>query len=489
MRTVSGRTDRVVVVGAGLGGLACAMRLAAAGRQVTVVEREHQPGGRAGRIDTSGYRFDTGPSVLTMPGLLDDTFAALGERRGDWIDLIRLDPAYRAHFPDGSTLDVRASVYDTAAEIDRVCGQREADGFLRFARYAERLYRVEWGTFVDRNLDDVTDLLGADLVRLAAMGGFGSLSGRVARFFADPRTRRLFSFQALYAGVAPHRARALYAVIAYLDTIAGVYFPLGGIHAVPTAMAAAASKHGVEIRYDTEVSRVEITGGRATGVRLADGGHLAADVVVLNPDLPVAARDLLRRPITRRLRYSPSCVLLHLGTTAGYSGIAHHNIHFGRGWRTTFDELTTRGRLMSDPSLLVCNPSRTDPDLAPRDGHTLYALAPVPNLTADLDWATLGPRYADEILTVLERRGYRGLTDAVAVRHVVTPDDWAAAGMAAGTPFAAAHVVPQTGPLRPGNLAPGLENVVFAGSGTQPGVGVPMVLVSGRLAAERVTGR
>jgi phytoene desaturase len=489
MRTVPGPTDRIVIVGAGLGGLACAIRLAGAGRQVTVLERASGPGGRCGQIIDGGFSFDTGPAVLTMPGLLDQTLAAVGENLSGWLDLVRLDPAYRAHFPDGSTLNVRASTAGTAAEIARVCGPREADGFLRFADYAAGLYRMEWDSFIDRNLDTPADLLRPDLARLAAAGGFGRLSARIGRFFADPRTRRLFSFQALYAGLAPHRARALYALISYMDTVAGVYFPRGGMHAVAQALASAAVKHGVDIRYGHTVTEVETRGGRARAVRLAGGQRITADVVVLNPDLPVACRDLLRRPLRRRLRYSPSCVLLHVGATVSYSHIAHHNIHFGRAWRATFEEITTGGRLMSDPSLLVCNPSRTDPALAPARAQSFYVLAPAPNLSAPIDWRRVGPRYAGELLGVLEQRGYPGLSGATVVRHVVTPADWAAAGMAAGTPFAAAHTISQTGPWRPGNLAPGLDNVVFTGSGTQPGVGVPMVLVSGRLAAERITGQ
>ncbi|WP_163513423.1 phytoene desaturase family protein [Fodinicola acaciae] len=484
MRTVRGRTDRVVVVGAGLGGLACAIRLAGSGRQVTVLERAGRPGGRAGLLADRGFRFDTGPTVLTMPRLIADTFAAVGEKLDDWLELTRLDPAYRAHFPDGSTLDVRAEVADTAEEIRRVCGAREADGYLRFVDYTRFLHDLEWDAFIDRNLDTPLDLLGGPLARLVAAGGFRRLSGKVNSFFDDPRTRRIFSFQALYAGVPPHKALALYAVISYLDTVAGVYFPRGGMHAMPAAMAAVATKHGVDIRYGHAVTEVEMAGGRAVAVRTADE-RIAADVVVLNPDLPVARRDLLKRPLRRPLRHSPSCVLLHIGASKGFSRIAHHNIHVGRAWRRTFDELTG-GRLMSDPSLLVSNPSRSDPSLAPAGQHAYYVLAPVPNLKAPIDWKQHGERYADEILRVLEARGYRGLTDATVVRHVVTPDDWSAAGMAAGTPFALAHTFSQTGPMRPANLA--YDNVVFVGSGTQPGVGVPMVLVSGRLAAERITG-
>ncbi|MEN3358313.1 MAG: phytoene desaturase [Mycobacteriales bacterium] len=492
MRTVAGPTDRVVIVGAGLGGLSAALRLAGAGREVTVLEREPVPGGRAGRLELDGYTFDTGPTVLTMPHLIGDALASVGEDLAGWLDLRPVRPLYRAHYPDGSTLDVHADPDEMAAEVARVCGPAEAAGYRRFADYVTTLYRLEMRQFIDRNLDSPADLLGVNLLRLAGHGGFGRLANRVGRYLRDPRTRRVFSFQAMYAGLSPYQALAIYAVIAYMDSVAGVFFPRGGLHAVPLALAGAAEKHGVRFRYRTEVTAVEVAGGRARAVHTADGERIPADVVVLNPDLPVAYRDLLPPALAPRrldrLRYSPSCVLLHVGSRAGYTGITHHNIHFGRAWAGVFRDVIDRGRLMADPSLLVTNASRADPGLAPPGRHTYYVLLPAPNLSAGLDWAAIGPRYRDEILVTLDRRGYRGFAAGTEVERMITPADWGASGLALGTPFAAAHTLRQTGPFRPANLAPGLENVVFCGSGTQPGVGVPMVLVSGRLAAERITG-
>ncbi|MEU4397769.1 phytoene desaturase [Micromonospora orduensis] len=490
MRTVTGRTDRVVVVGAGLGGLACALHLAGSGRQVTVLEREPVPGGRAGRLAVDGYEFDTGPTVLTMPDLIAEALGAVGEELRDWLDLTPLDPAYRAYYPDGSTLDVLTDTTRMAAEISRVCGPREADGYLRFVDYARELWRLERTDFIERNLDAPTDLITGNLLKLLTGGAFRRLQTKINQFFRDPRTQRIFSFQAMYAGLAPHDALAIYAVIAYLDSVAGVYFPRGGIHAVSRAMAGAAEKHGVQIRYDTTVTRVETANGRATGVLTADGELVPADVVVLNPDLPVAYRDLLPAAPARRLTYSPSCVVLHIGSRQGYAKIAHHNIHFGRAWKGTFDEVIRRGELMTDPSLLVTNPSRTDPSVAPPDRHTYYVLAPVPNLDrAPFEWrGDLTQRYGDQLIGTLEERGYVGFGDGVEVLRAITPAEWAEQGMAAGTPFAAAHTLFQTGPFRPSNLHRDLSNVVFVGSGTQPGVGVPMVLISGKLAAGRITG-
>jgi len=492
VRTVSGSSDHVVIVGAGLGGLSCALRLLAAGRRVTVLEREPLPGGRAGRLDVDGYQFDTGPTVLTMPHLIADALGCVGEELTDWLDLRPVAPLYRAHYPDGATLDVHSDPDRMAAEVERVCGPAEAAGYRRFVEFVTRLYRLEMGGFIDRNLDGPWDLLTPDLARLVAIGGFRRLQPKIRQFFADPRTQRIFSFQSMYAGLSPYDALAIYAVIAYMDSVAGVYFPAGGIHAVPTALAGAAEKHGARIRYGTAVERVEGSGGRARAVITTGGERIPADAVVLNPDLPVAYRDLLPPEYTPRrvkhLRYSPSCFVLHVGSRARYGKIAHHNIHFGQAWRRTFSELIDRRELMSDPSILVTNPTRADPSLAPADRHGYYVLAPTPHLGAEIDWDMIGPRYRDELIAVLEARGYVGFGDAIEVERAVTPADWAASGLAMGAPFAAAHTFRQTGPFRPGNLAPGLENVVFTGSGTQPGVGVPMVLISGRLAAQRITG-
>ncbi|MCO8276412.1 phytoene desaturase family protein [Actinoplanes sp. TRM 88003] len=489
MKTVTGPTDHVVVVGAGLGGLACALHLAAAGRQVTVVERESVPGGRAGRLSLQGYEFDTGPTVLTMPELIAEPLNAVGEELSDWLELTPLDPAYRAYYPDGSTLDVRTDTVRMAAEISRVCGPREADGYLRFVDFARKLWQLERHDFIDRNLDTPIDLVNLNLLKLIGLGGMRRLQPKINQYFKDPRTQRIFSFQAMYAGLAPHDALAIYAVIAYLDSVAGVYFPKGGMHAVPKALAGAAEKHGVTFRYETTVTEVETVNGRATAVITEDGSRIPADVVVLNPDLPVAKRDLLPQRRQRNLKYSPSCVVLHIGSRQKYSKIAHHNIHFGSQWRGTFHEVIDKGLLMSDPSLLVTNPTHTDPSAAPAGRQSYYVLAPTPNLVAGpMDWrGGLAERYASSLVRTLEQRGYVGFGDGIEVQQIISPADWEDQGMAAGTPFAAAHTFAQTGPFRPSNLHPGLDNVVFTGSGTQPGVGVPMVLISGKLAAARVT--
>ncbi|MDT9685232.1 phytoene desaturase family protein [Streptomyces sp. TRM76323] len=492
MRTVPGPVGHVVVVGAGLSGLAAALHLLGAGRRVTVVEREAGPGGRAGRRDLGGYRVDTGPTVLTMPELADEAFAAVGDSLYRRLELVALHPAYRACFADGSTLDVHTDADAMEAEVRRFAGPAEAAGYRRLRNWLERLYQVQMGRFIDTNFDSPFQLLHPDLARLAALGGFGRLAPRIGAFLSDARLRRVFSFQSLYAGVAPARALAAYAVIAYMDTVAGVYFPRGGVHALPRAMADAAGGAGARFHWSAEVTRLERGAGRARAVHLSTGERIACDAVVLTPDLPVAHRLLgraPRRPV--RLRHSPSAVVLHAGTRRTWPELAHHTISFGAAWEDTFDELTRRGRLMSDPSLLITRPTTHDPSLAPEGRHLHYVLAPCPNTTTgppSASWHDLGPRYRDSLVAELERRGLDGFDASVDRELLVTPRDWTAQGHAAGTPFSVSHTFAQTGPFRPRNLVRGWDNVVLAGCGTTPGVGVPTVLVSGKLAAARITG-
>ncbi len=498
MRTVPGPTDHIVIVGAGLAGLSAALHLLGSGRRVTILEAQPHPGGRAGRMDLAGYRLDTGPTVLTMPELVDEALTAVGDSLAARLDLVALHPAYRARFADGSVIDVHTDADAMEAHIRSVAGPAEAHGYRRLRHWLTRLYQVEIGRFVGGNFDSPLDLVASrdavrDLVALAALGGFGRLDAQIGRFLRDPRLQRIFSFQALYAGVPPRRALAAYAVIAYMDTVAGVWFPRGGMRALPQALADAAVNAGADVRYNTTVTALEHSGERITAVHTAEGERLGADAVVLTPDLPVVHRLLGRAP--RRLvplRWSPSAVVLHAGVRAGtgpgWTGLAHHTIMFGEAWERTFDEIIYRGQLMTDPSLLITRPTATDPSLAPAGRELLYILAPCPNLhTAPLDWDTLGSAYRDELVSTLEQRGLADLGEAIEVEQLVTPADWAAQGLAVGTPFSAAHTFAQTGPLRPSNLVRGRTNVVLAGCGTTPGVGVPTALISGKLAAARIT--
>jgi phytoene desaturase len=483
---------RAVVVGAGLGGLATACHLLGAGWDVRVVERLDRPGGRAGRLERGGFRFDTGPTVLTMPGLLEDAFDAAGADLRDHLTLSRLDPAYRACFADGSELAVRADREAMAAEVAALCGPEEADRFVRYCEWLGRLCRLEMDRFLDRNYDGPLDLvrpLGPALA-LLRLGALRRLDTVVRRAFRDDRLQRLFSFQSLYAGVAPQQALGVLAVIAYMDVVAGVWAATGGVHAVATALADAVVRAGGEITYSTSVDAVVTAGGDGgggpvRGVRVG-GDLLPADAVVVNADLP-GAYGLLpgvrTPPRLRRAHCSPSAVVWHVGVrgTPG-PGVAHHNIHFASAWAAAFRDLD-QGRRSADPSLLVSVPTVSDPALAPAGCSVLYALEPVPNLRADLDWSRLRGVVRDEMATRIAALGYP--VDVVE-EELVDPVDWARQGLVAGTPFSLSHRFFQSGPFRPSNVDARVPGLVFVGTGTVPGVGIPMVLLSGKLAAARL---
>jgi phytoene desaturase len=482
---------KVLVVGAGLSGLAAACHLAGRGHDVSVLEREAQPGGRAGSLRLDGYQFDTGPVVMTMPQLLYDPIRALGADPADHVRMTRLDPAYRAVYADGSEILVRATHEAMREEVAATCGRHDAAGFDRFTEWLARLYDVEMTPFIEANYTSALDLVASPVAaaRLLRLGGLRRLAPAVSSFFQDERLTRLFSFQALYAGVAPQQARALFAVITYMDTVGGVFFPEGGMRAVPQALTGALTKAGVPIEYGVTVTEVLRRGdGAVVGVRTADEEAVAADAVVCTVDLPLAYAHLLPGvPPPRRVtsgRYSPSALVWHVGVKGlPDEGIRHHNIHFGVEWAGAFEALIDRGELMPDPSRLVSVPSLSGPSLAPEGHSTLYVLEPVPNLTGRVDWPRAAAPVRERLAGFLEQAGYP--TDIQAER-LVTPLDWEADGLHLGTPFSLAHTFGQSGPFRPRNIDPRVPGLVFAGSGTTPGVGVPMVLISGRLAADRV---
>ncbi|WP_297847442.1 phytoene desaturase family protein [Mycobacterium sp.] len=490
MRTIEGRTDHVVVIGAGLAGLSAALHLAGRGRTVTVVEREPWPGGRAGRLDVDGYRIDTGPTVLTMPDIIDETFAAVGETRSDRLELLTVDPAYRAVFADGCALDVHSDAERMADAIAEFAGSGQAAGYRRLREWLTRLYRTEFDGFIGANFDSPLSLLTPQLAQLTAIGGFRKWDRMVKRHISDPRLQRIFTFQSLYAGVAPRDALAVYAVIAYMDTISGVVFPRGGVRALPDALAAAAADAGVRFCYGATVTALEQSGGRVRAVLTEQTGRISCDAVVLTTELPQTYALLGRTPRRAvRLRASPSAVVVHLGCPAVAPDTAHHTILFGEAWDQTFTDIIRDGRVMADPSLLVTRSTAGDPALAPEGRDLLYVLAPAPNLErGSIDWSRAGAAYADTLIAHVADRLLPGLGQDATILDVVTPADWGRQGMAAGSPFALAHTFGQTGPFRPANMVRGIDNAVLAGSSTVPGVGVPTTLISGRLAADRITG-
>lgn len=489
----------VVVIGAGLSGLSAAARLRGRGFAVTVLEAGERPGGLVRTESIGGHRFDTGATILTMPELIAAPMTELGLTPEETLDRLALrpvDPGYVMNYSDGSSLAVPHRAGDLPEAVARALGPEAARGTGELLTWLRQVYDAEFGVFIDRNYGGLRDLTGprtrraaADLVRLRTLGG---LTGAVARFVADERVQRAFTFQALYAGVPPHRARAIYAIIADMDIGHGLSAPAGGMGRIGEVMAGALSDAGVAVHYGTRAQALICDAGTVTGV-VAGGETIPADAVVATLERDNVA-GLLGTSPRRRLRYSPSAVVAHGVLPAGTADrwrSGHHTLDFGAAWSQTFAEITGRpGQLMTDGSFLITRGAVSDPATFVAGGaESISVLAPTPNLvSAPLDWDAIGGAYVREVLATLAARGYPGIDDMDVLR-IDHPAGWLRAGLPAGTPFSAAHTVAQTGPLRTRNTWPGVDNLFLAGSATVPGVGIPPVLVSGGLAADRVSAR
>jgi phytoene desaturase len=481
---------RVAVVGAGLGGLSAAAHLVAAGHRVNIFERSPAPGGRAATDVEAGFRLPLGPTVLTMPSIVAEAFGALGADLEREVAIAPLDPTYRAVFADGSELRVRRDREAMVEEVREFAGPREAANFEAFADWLTRLYEIEMPHFIDTQWDGVGDLRDKwrPLYRLLRTAGVRRLDQAVASFLEEPRLQRVFSFQSMYAGISPQEAMSLYSVITYMDSVAGVYEVRGGLSTIAVTLANLLRRKGVEFEYDSPVSRImRGDGGAVSGVEVGGDRRVDFDAVVCNADLPVAYRTLLdvRPPrAVRKGRFAPACALWSAGVRGiPAAGTEHHNIHFGWEWDDAFAALD-RGVRMPDPSTFVTVASITDPTVAPEGHSTIYALEPVPNLAGKVDWTSEADRH---VATMRERlAGFGYPVDAVVVERFLDPLAWRALGLELGTPFSLAHSFSQTGPLRPRNVDDRIPGLAFVGGATTPGVGVPMVMLSGRLAAQRI---
>jgi phytoene desaturase len=489
---MSTRRHRVVVVGAGLGGLAAAARLAHQGYEVEVFEKGSGPGGRCGQLRVDGFQWDTGPTLLLMPEVLEQTFAALGRKVADYLTLVRCAPNYRLHFRDGSNLSFGTDLVDMQRELERIEPGSFA-AYLRFLAKGKQQYQVSLEHFVGRNFDSAAELFTpANLARVLAIDAHRKMYPAVARQFADDRLRAALTFQTMYLGISPFESPAVYGLLPFTEHALGIWFPLGGMYAVPRALEKVALEEGATLHYRTPVARVEEAGGRASAVVLEDGRRVEADLVLVNADLPWAYRNLLqgtsaRLPGVDRLRYTSSAFMLYLGVRRRCSELEHHNVIFGGDYAGSFDDLFEKRRVPEDPSFYVNAPAHTDPSLAPPGKDSLYVLVPVPNREAGLDWRVEGPRLRTKIFARLAELGLEGLERDVEVERRFTPDDYQATlNLERGAAFGLSHHFFQVGPFRPRNQDPRLRNLFFVGASTQPGTGVPMVMLSAKLVVERI---
>jgi phytoene desaturase len=470
---------RVVVIGAGLGGLAVALRLQGLGCDVTVLEQRDAPGGRASQLRDRGFTWDTGASLITMPWVLEETFAAGGLDLHREVRLRRLDPLYRIRWADDErTFDFADSPARLREEVARfsVADARRVDDFLAAARPIYEQAVLDAGRRPFEDLRSLAALLPA-MVRLDATM---TLHRFVARFFRHPRIREAFSFHSLFIGGDPFRVPAIYAALVYLQVLDGGWYADGGMTSVVEAMA-----RPLDVRCGARVEAVETAGGRVRGVRLAGGERLAADAVVSNADVLRTDALLGRVPDGRQLRPSMSCFLLYLGVDRVFDPLLHHTLLVGRDYREFIRGVTRGRRLPRTYSAYIHAPARTEAAMAAPGGDSLAILLPVPNLRAAVDWDREGDGLRDALIADLERTfGLEGLAAAVRVEHRMAPPDFARdLGAVDGNAFSLEPTLRQSAAFRPPNRVRGVSGMYHVGAGTHPGAGIPGVLLGAGITA------
>jgi phytoene desaturase len=473
---------RIAVVGAGLGGLAAALRLQSQGHDVVVLERGAAPGGRAGRRREGGYTWDTGPSLVTMPWVLEETFAAGGLDLHAEVRLRRLDPFYRIRWAgEPEWLDFSGDRERMRSEIAKFSA-RDAARYDQFLDALRPIYEDGILAAGRRPFESAADLarLAPRLLRLRAAQPLWRF---VSGFFAHPRIRETFSFHSLFIGGDPFRVPAIYAALVYLQGLDGVWYADGGLYSLVEAMA-----RPLDVRCGEDVERVEARAGRVRAVVTRGGARVPADAVVLNTDV-LRTHELLGRPApVRRLRATMSCFLLYLGVRERFRDLLHHTLLVGRGYREFIADVTRRGRLPRSFSTYLHVPSRTEPAMAAPGGDSITVLLPVPNLRSGIDWGRTADRLRAALVGDLEATfGLHGLDDAIAVEQRMTPEDFRdRLGAAWGNAFAVAPTLGQSAWLRPHNRSRALRGLYHVGAGTHPGAGVPGVLLGADITARLV---
>jgi phytoene desaturase len=480
----------IVVIGAGFGGLAAAIRLQALGFRVTLLEAQAHPGGRAGQIKDQGFTFDMGPTLITAPHLLEELWQLAGRDLHDDVELIPLSPFYRILFADGRSFDYWGMAEQDEAEI--ACFEpRDVQGYWAFLTAAKHIYER---AFVD--LAGQPFLTPGDLLRvtpeLIRLGGHRSVYAFVSRYFRHPYLRMVFSFHPLFIGGNPFRASAIYSIVPYLERSGGVHFARGGMSTLVQAMATLFCSIGGEIRYNAPVEQILLKERQVRGVRIQNGTTLAANAVVANSDVARTYLELLPREYLpasiERYRYSMSCFLLYLGVRREYTHLRHHTIVMPERYRALIHEIFDGRGLPADLALYLHTPTRTDATMAPPGCESLYVLAPVPNLAHGVDWSREATAFRDRIIQFLEQQcGLTGLSENIVAEQMFTPLDFASQLRShLGAAFSIEPTLLQSAYFRPHNRSHTLDSLYFVGAGTHPGAGIPGVLLSADLTSRLV---
>lgn len=486
---VTERSPHAVVIGAGFGGLAAAIRLGARGYRVTVIDKLEMPGGRARVFSDAGFVFDAGPTVITAPFLLEELFAIAGERLADHVELVPVTPFYRIRFFDGTVFDYSGSPEAMRAQILRIA-PGDLEGYERFLAHSERIYR-----FGFEALGDVPFGSPWDMARIApamlALESWRTVYELVAKYVRSEKLRQVLSFHPLLIGGNPFTCSSIYSLICFLEREHGVWFAKGGTGAIVRALARIVEDRlGGRIRLGTEVTEITVDRGRATGVRLADGTTVRADVVASNADSAWTYRHLIRpehrrRWTDRRLeraRYSMSLFVWYFGTSRTYDDVAHHTILLGPRYRGLLEDIFEKKVLAEDFSLYLHRPTATDPSMAPPGCDTFYVLSPVPHLDAGIEWSRKAEPYRRAIERMLGDTILPGLERHVVTSRVLTPEGFLHDYLSLkGAAFGLEPVLWQSAWFRPHNESEELERLYLVGAGTHPGAGLPGVLSSARV--------
>ncbi|HEY5547287.1 MAG TPA: phytoene desaturase family protein [Gemmatimonadaceae bacterium] len=486
---------RIVVIGAGFGGLAAAIRLCARGHDVELVEKRTQAGGRAGVFRKDGFTFDAGPTIITAPQLIAELFQLAGRRMDDFIRLVPVDPFYRVRFDDGTSIDWSGDEEQRVAEIGRL-SPGDVDGYRRFARRARDIFDQAF-PLIDQPFLSIGPMLRA-IPRLIRARSWSSVAELVDSEVRDPRIRQLLSFHPLLIGGNPFDSPSIYVLIHELERRWGVWFAEGGTGALVAALVRVLEEMGGRVRLGAEVVSIEVGAAqRATAVILAGGERIPSDAVVCNGDVVRSYRDLVPPQARRvnsdrrldRYRQSMSLFVLYFGTNRRYEHVAHHEILLGPRYRGLLDDVFHHERLADDFSLYLHRPTATDPSLAPPGCDAWYALSPVPNLSADIDWAKAGNAYRDRIVRHLEQRLLPDLTSHIVTEMRVDPRYFRdELNSHLGSAFSLQPLFRQSAWFRPHPRCEDIANLFFVGAGTHPGAGIPGVLSSARIVERLVDG-
>lgn len=485
---VIGGAPQAVVIGGGLGGMAAALRLRAKGYRVSLFERMPMLGGRAQVLQQGGFRYDAGPTVITAHFLFEELFELFGKKLEDYIQLVLLDPWYRFHFPDGDRFDYSGSVAETLTGIRRI-EPRDVDGYLQLLEHSRQLFEKGFTGLADAPFHRFGTML-AQSPALVKLGAYRTVWQMTSKYLRSPKLRQAFSIQPLLVGGSPFDTTSIYGLIHYLERKWGVYFAMGGTGALMAAIGRLMEETGIDIRLGETVSDVMLEGRRATGVRLENGAEIRADIVVSNADpMHLFSKMLPQQKIgasakfkLRAARLSMGLYLLYFGTTRQYPDVAHHTIWLGRRYRELLADIFKHGRLAEDFSLYIHRPTATDPSFAPAGCDSFYALCPVPNLNAGIDWRIEGPKLRDRIVAALDETILPGLRETITAEVSQTPADFQRNYLSyQGSGFSVAPYFTQSAWFRFHNRAEGIERLYLTGAGTHPGAGMPGVLCSAKV--------